>query len=179
MRLVLDGLLPRVLPDGVSFQTVAHEGKTDLRGAIPNKLSHWHEAPGVSVGFVIVHDRDASDCHELKDDLLRLCATAGSRPALVRIPCPCLESWYLGDLTAVERGLGQPGLAKRLQGTSRYRDPDVMANAKQEMDRLVTQRGQLARARAIAPHMDLEANRSRSFRVFISGVRGLAQQLPP
>ncbi len=176
MRVVLEHLLPRVLPPGIEFLAVPHEGKADLRKAIPNKLAHWHRAPGDSVGFVIVHDRDSADCHTLKDDLTRLCQGRGDWPVLIRIPCPELESWYLGDLKAVEDGLGVAGL-RHLQDKRRYRVPDSVANPKQELNRLVGEQGQIRRASAIAPRMDIEANRSRSFRVFVSGVRRLASEL--
>ena len=50
MKALLDGLLPRFLPD-LKFQCVPHEGKHDLEKSIPRKLRAWQE-PGVR--FVIM-----------------------------------------------------------------------------------------------------------------------------
>jgi hypothetical protein len=41
MQAFLAGFLPRILPDGVGFQLVPHEGKTDLERSIPRKLRGW------------------------------------------------------------------------------------------------------------------------------------------
>lgn len=38
MKYLLDGILPYILPDGVRFITIPHEGKSDLQKSIPNKL---------------------------------------------------------------------------------------------------------------------------------------------
>lgn len=62
MKLLLEGLLPRLMPGWVAgqhFLCVAHQGKSDLDLSIPRKLSAW-QYPGDR--FVIVRDNDAADC---------------------------------------------------------------------------------------------------------------------
>jgi hypothetical protein len=54
--------------------------------------------------FVVLRDQDSGDCLEIKERLMALCGRAGKEDALVRIACRELESFYLGDLKAVERG---------------------------------------------------------------------------
>lgn len=68
-KYLLDELLPRILPEGVLFQTIPHNGKHALEKSIPRKLRGWNE-PG-DIRFVILHDQDTKDCHELKKPCVR------------------------------------------------------------------------------------------------------------
>ena len=61
MKVLLDIILPKILPEGVSFQTIPHEGKSELEKSIPIKLRAWNEP---NVAFVIVHDQDSNNCIE-------------------------------------------------------------------------------------------------------------------
>ena len=56
MKYLLDELLPKILPEGVEFQTISHTGKRALERSIPRKLRGWNE-PG-DVRFVILHDQE-------------------------------------------------------------------------------------------------------------------------
>lgn len=133
MKELLDVLLPGLLPTGVSFMTIPHEGKQDLSRSIPRKLRGWRE-PGVR--FIIVRDQDGADCYVLKENLLKLCREAGRDDALVRIVCNELESWFLGDLPAVADAYDKPSIA-RLQGKRKFRNPDSITNAAEELKKLV------------------------------------------
>lgn len=53
----------------------------------------------------MLRDKDSGDCVETKNRLAGICRDAGKPNALIRIACHELESWYLGDLSAVEQGL--------------------------------------------------------------------------
>jgi hypothetical protein len=170
MAEVLDVLLPKILPDEVFFQLVPHEGKSDLDRSIPRKLRAWR-VPGAR--FVIVRDRESAECHDLKDRLMKLCQAGGRPDSLVRIVCPSLEAWFLGDLQAVERAFELNGLTKRSR-LKRFSDPDRFNNAPDELQRMVKHYRKLGGARAIAPHLDPSRNRSHSFRVFCDGVQRFA-----
>ena len=98
MKYLLDELLPKILPEGVLFQTIPHNGKHALEKSIPRKLRAWNE-PG-DIRFIILHDQDTKDCRKLKQSLLDLCENTG-RSVLVRIACQEMESWYFGDLQAL------------------------------------------------------------------------------
>ncbi len=171
MKAVLDTILPRLLP-GVAFRTIPHEGKSDLERSIPRKLRGWR-VPGTS--FVVVRDNDGGDCRLLKARLVRLCRDAGRADSLVRIVCQELESWFLGDLAAIDASniIGGSNFA-RLQSKQQYRAPDDLGNAKQELRRLVRNYRPVSCSRAIAPHLHLEGNRSKSFQVFLLGVMSFA-----
>ena len=174
-REMLKGLLPRLLPGDTVPRYVVFEGKNDMKKQLPKKLRGWR-APDSR--FVVLRDQDAADCVGVKSELAEICRKAGKRGALVRIACHALESWYLGDLNAVERGMGPSGLARR-QKRAKYRDPDRLANPVQELERVTGDRYQkVSGSRAIGPHLSVSVsgarvNRSRSFRVFVSGLRRL------
>jgi hypothetical protein len=171
MRAFLEGLLPRVLPPGVQALLIAHEGKKDLERSLPRKLSAWR-APDAR--FVVVQDQDGADCRAVKAKLAGLCAAAGRPGALVRIACQELEAWFLGDLAGLGRALGEPRLGG-LQGKAKYRQPDGVAKPSGELERLVPGYGKVKAARRMGPEIDVEAPRSRSFAVFLAGVRRLAE----
>ncbi len=114
---------------------------------------------------------------EIKFRMAALCRVARHPDALVRVACHEIESWYLGDLEAVGRAFGIRGLG-RLQGKRRYRNPDRLANAWEEMRKVTGEIYQnIAGSRAIGAVLDPDGpNRSHSFRVFITGVRRVVDE---
>jgi hypothetical protein len=172
MARCLDGLLPRLIP-GIEYKLVVHEGKQALERSIPIKLRGWNIPDD---HFVIVRDQDSGDCRAVKQHLLDLCQGTGKAPALVRIACRELESWFLGDLTAVSRALNKSSLSK-MQGKKKYRNPDRLGSPSKELDALIGGYGKISGARSIGPVLSLDQNTSASFRAFVSGVRRVAQSL--
>ena len=169
-REMLQGLLPRVLPlNLITIRYVVFEGKQDLEKHLARRLRGWRTP---DTRFVVLRDQDAADCVEVKRRLLELCEQASHPEALVRIACRELESWYLGDLLAVEQGLGMRGLARR-QGKREYRDPDQLAKPSEVLERLTDATYQkVSGSRGIGPYLATDgANRSRSFSVFLAGIR--------
>lgn len=164
---MLDGLLPRLLPNGICYRCVPFEGKQDLEKQLPRKLRGWNTP---NTWFIVLRDKDSGDCLVIKDRLANICQDSGKPGTLIRIACHELESWYLGDLSAVEQALAIQGLAK-LQGNRKFRDPDQLANPAQELEKLTSNRYQkISGSRSIGPHLSVDDNRSHSFKVFISGV---------
>ena len=171
MKVLLDIILPKILPEGVSFQTIPHEGKSELEKSIPIKLRAWNEP---NVAFVIVHDQDSNNCIELKKKLVSLCSNS-NRKFLVRIPCHELEAWYWGDLEAVSKAYDKDFTS--LKNKKKYRNPDQIENPKQELKKLIPQMGQIEGAQRIAPHMNVANNTSYSFNVFVQGVQRLCKEV--
>ncbi len=167
MKVLLDCLLPQILPNTVTFRCIPHEGKNDLEKSIPIKLRAW-KTPNTF--FVIVHDKDSADCLKVKRKLSNLCQKAGRPDTLIRIACHELESWFLGDLSAVSKAFNLKKLATK-QKTAKYKNPDKLANASEELAKLVKGYRKVSGAKQIAPFMNLNANLSHSFNVFISGVQ--------
>lgn len=175
-KLLVRNLFERLVPPGMAGLTVVKfEGKQDLEKRLEAKLRGWL-APGS--GFLVLRDQDSDDCRAVKARLLAKVRASGKAvtTSRVRIACHELESYYLGDLEAVEKGMGIFRLGTR-QNQKRYRDPDnAVSNPKQELQRLTGNRYQeIGGTRAIAPHLLLNgANRSRSFNVLVSAIRELA-----
>ncbi|HPG39303.1 MAG TPA: DUF4276 family protein [bacterium] len=167
---MLKGLLPKILPENVTFRTIPFEGKTDLEKRLEVKLRGYLNP---EAKFIILRDKDAGDCHIIKQRLLKKCQNSGRHDFLVRIACHELESWYLADLLAVERGMNKSGLAKK-QNKAKYRYPDTLANAAQELERLVPEYQKVSGSRQIAPYLDPVNTRSHSFMVFVQGVKKLS-----
>ena len=149
MHAALQGLLPKLFPqwrEKVDWLCVPHEGKQDLEKSIPRKLIAWQSPED---RFVILRDQDSADCGQVKRHLVTLCGEAGRPDTLVRIPCRELEAWFLGDLRAVEQGMGVGGLAHH-QERAKFRDPDALGNAHQELSRLTGIFTKIQPARKIA-----------------------------
>ncbi len=169
MKIVLDTILPKILPAGVDFMTIPHEGKSNLVDSIPKKLRGWNE-PGVDVRFVIVHDQDINDCKVLKKKLVELCKGT-CKQVLIRIACHELESRYLGDMDALEKAYGKS--LKNLKNKSRYRNPDDIVYPKEEVKKHFPKHQQILGAKLISQHMDVDNNKSVSFQIFVDGVKNL------
>ncbi len=84
-----------------------------------------------------MRDQDSGDCKAIKNKLVGLCSEAGKDGVLVRVACRELESFYLGDLVAVEKGLGIKGLKTQQQG-KKFRNPDALGNPAEELFRLTS-----------------------------------------
>lgn len=167
---MLDGLLPRILPEGVIYRTIVFDGKQDLEKRVGKRLRGYLNP---NAKFVILRDKDSSDCFKLKANLREKCIEANKSDVLIRIACYELESWYLADLAAVEKGLDVPGLADK-QNKRLFRNPDFFPNPSAELQKIAPSYQKLSGSRAIGPFLDPDNTRSNSFRIFISGVRKLA-----
>ena len=167
MKVFLDILLPKIIPAGIHFITIPHEGKADLRKSIPIKLKAWNIPESK---FIIVQDQDSNDCKVLKQELLDLC---GTKEVLVRIACHELEAWYWGDLKAVEQAYNKD--LSKIGKKKAYRIPDDIISPKRELQKLLPEHQQSAGAKRIAQFIDIERNSSTSFHVFVEGVKNLCE----
>lgn len=170
---MLEGIVPRLIDSAVSVKYRAFEGKQDLEKQIEKKIKNWVNE---DTKFIIIRDKDSGDCLIVKGNLEQKCQNAGRSDVLIRIACHELESWYLGDLEAVEQGLGIHGLS-RLQQKQKYRDPDTLANASEELKKLSKQKYQKkSGSRSISQFLKLDGtNTSYSFNVLINGIRDVAE----
>jgi hypothetical protein len=94
--------------------------------------------------------------------------------SLIRIVCTELESWFLGDLDAIEKGYHINLSAHKTKAL--FRNPDAISNAKQELKKLVSIYQPIRGSNAIAQFMDITKNNSHSFNIFVSGVKKLIQE---
>lgn len=172
MENVMRSILPKILPSGYQFNVNyflrPHSGKSDLQKSIPQKMkvfSHFHEP----VKLIILHDQDSNDCVELKRRLIQLCESNGDCPFLVRIVCRELESWFLGDMKAIEAAYPR-FKAKLYENKQKFRNPDL-CNAADELSKILPQFQKLSTSGAVSEHLDINRNTSPSFKNFISGLK--------
>ncbi|WRH68160.1 MAG: DUF4276 family protein [Planktothrix sp. GU0601_MAG3] len=173
---VLEEILPKIIPEQ-SFICIAHQGKQDLAKSIPIKIRAFNNI-SPHTQFIIVHDQDSHDCQKLKAELLQICQTAGQNKPMIRIICHELESWFLGDLVAVETAYDlKPNTLSKHQNNRKYRNPDQLNSAKQELKNLVPEYYPATHSKKIAPYLSLTDNKSKSFTVFIQGIQNIIRNL--
>ncbi len=169
---MLQIVLPKILPNNCCLsQIIPFEGKQDLEKNIALKIKNYN-IPDTK--FLIMRDKDSEDCKKVKAELLsKIKSTGKENCALIRIACHELESFYLGDLSAVECAFNINNLSEK-QNQAKYRDPDKMANAKQELHKIVKYYQPISGAKSISPHLKLDSsNKSTSFNFLISGIQKL------
>jgi hypothetical protein len=179
-------LLPRLLPQGRTFEVHAFQGKSDLLGKLEARLRGYAAWLPDDWRILVVVDRDDDDCRKLKQRLEGIAAHAGLRSRshasvgrwqlVNRIAIEELEAWYFGDWAAVRAAYPRaPANAAHRRG---FRDPDAIAGGTWEaFERIMQQSGyfkgglaKISAARAIGDHMDPSRSQSRSFQVFYSAV---------
>ncbi len=170
---MLKGVLPRVLPGDIYVKFLVFEGKRDLEKKLESRIKKWLLPDSL---FVVLRDQDLEDCILIKRNLLDICKRAKRGNVLVRIACRELESFYLGDLAAVEQGLRLKKL-KDKQNKNKFRAPDSLENPSHELIKLTDYKYQkVSGSRAIAPLLSLDgSNRSHSFNKLITGIKTLIE----
>ncbi len=162
MNATLQGLLGTQFPElieGLHWFVIDFNGKSDLEKNFPDRMRKWNYGNPL---FVILRDNDGSDCGILKRRLEKL-ALASGKPFKVRVVCQELESWFLGDNQAVMAAYPECHFSN---ATAKYRSPDKMTNASQDLATLTGEVSKVAKAELIAPNLEPARNVSRSFQVF-------------
>lgn len=94
---------------------------------------------------------------------------------MVRLVCQELEGWYIGDIEALALAfdpmLDTPVLRKR------FAEPDVWQKPSKELERLIPEFQKGSGARLMAQHLSEAGNLSRSFNVFVDGLKRMAAQM--
>ncbi|MSU48917.1 MAG: DUF4276 family protein [Opitutus sp.] len=168
-RAMLEGFLPKLIPNTIRCRYIVFEGKQDLEKQMVKRM-RGYRVPHAR--FVVLRDKDSEDCRQVKKRLVGKCTEAHHPASLVRVACHELESWYLGDLSAVEVGLGVSGLVRH-QHKAPYDKPDDLAAAARKLRFIAPTYQKVSGSRAIGPHLNPAKNRSHSFGVFVAGIQKL------
>ncbi len=168
----------------------------DLRsGKDPKKRLLLNRLPGILQGYgrslgdmgpaavIVVVDSDARDCRAFKRELLHVLDACNPRPrTLFRIAVEESEAWLLGDRDAVKAAY--PGardsvldgyVQDSICGTWELLADAIHPGGSPALGKWpASGQAKCEWAERIAPRMDVDRNRSRSFRVFRDGVRKLA-----
>ena len=182
MEALLAAWLPRFLPAGCTFEIHPYPGKHALLRRIGDRLRGYANWIPPEYRIVVVVDRDADECGELKTRLEDICEGAGLRSrratggpdwqVLTRIAIEELEAWYFGDWPAVRAAY--PRVSANIPDQADYRDPDAIRGGTWEaFERVLRRHGYFSHglrkvqaATEIGRHFDPVRNRSRSFSVF-------------
>lgn len=177
MKVTLDRFISRFWASktpGVDWIALSFQGKSDLEKNIVRRMKSWNYG---TPHFVILRDQDGGDCKLLKSKLCEL-ASQSVHSFTVRVVCNELESWFLGELESVEAAY-PASKATKYKNTAKFRDPDALGNASEELEKLTDIRGKVGRAEAIARVFDPEKCVSHSFRVFWKTVMTLLNSEHP
>lgn len=179
MEAFLRSLLPRLLPEGRTFEVHPFQGKHDLLGKLEDRLRGYANWLPDDWRIVILVDRDADDCKVLKQRLEELALMAGLRTRsrsgtapwqlVNRIVVEELEAWYFGDWDAVRSAF--PRTQRTIPYQAKYREPDaILGGAWEAFERILKRYGyfetglrKIEAARAIGAHFDPGRSRSLSF----------------
>jgi hypothetical protein len=89
-KVLLEGLLPKLLPTEIAPRYIVFEGKQDLEKQLVRKIRGYINP---HARFIVIRDQDSNpDCKAVKVKLSDLCRQAGKPDALVRVACHELES---------------------------------------------------------------------------------------
>lgn len=189
MEAALAALLSRLLQAQVTWRILVFNGKADLLRSLPKRLKGYAGWIPDDYRIVVLVDEDRQDCYRLKREMeaaanqaglkTRTSACGGQFQVLNRIVIEELEAWFLGDLDALRSAY--PRLPQRLP--RRFVNPDAVPGGTAEsLARWLQEFGyfrggyrKIEAARQIAPHLDPARNRSRSFQVFLEGLRALME----
>jgi hypothetical protein len=178
MEAALRELLPRIIGE-MSFQIYPFQSKQDLLIKLPNRLFGYSSWLPENYRIVVIIDRDADVCLELKASLELSASVAGlvtrSRSGgpiyqvVNRIAIEELEAWFFGDWPAVCEAY--PKMNPHVRSRQAFRHSDQIAGGTWEaLQRLLQRAGyyktgmpKIETAQAIARYMNPERNQSQSF----------------
>jgi Domain of unknown function (DUF4276) len=167
-KAMIQGILQNIiLEENIVVRYIVFEGKQDLEKQITRKLQGYNNPDAT---FIVLRDQDSGDCQVIKTNLKQKCEAANKFKSIVRIACRELESWYIADLQAVEKAFNKTNLSSQ-QNKTKFRNPDNLESPSKELKLLVPEYQKINGSRMIAPYLNLENTRSRSFYHFISSIK--------
>ena len=184
----LSNLVPNILEAEHTFAVHPFQGKPDLLANLPARLRAFRKWLPKDWRIVVLIDEDREDCKALKGQLEKAAkkaglvtrtSTKGQSPfqILNRLAIEELEAWFFGDVLAVKAAY--PRVLATLSKKAKYRDPDsIVGGTWEALERELKKAGyyptgmpKIEVSRNVSHYMDVERNRSRSFQVFVDGLK--------
>ncbi|NEP00260.1 MAG: DUF4276 family protein [Symploca sp. SIO2E9] len=195
-EVALVNLVPKILPQEVTFKIHSFQGKKNLLKKLPKRLQGYKQWLPLDWRIVILIDEDRQDCLELKSKLDKISSEAGlitKSAALInsqfqvlnRLAIEELEAWFFGDVEAIIAAY--PKVPSNLAQHRKYRNPDgIKGGTGEALEKLLKQKGyhrggleKIKAAREISVNMDPQRNRSKSFQVFRDGLLSMVNYQSP
>ena len=203
-KVLIENLLDRILNVNIqehswelhSYRGVGHipknlsaesdPGKRLLLNQLPRLLrGYGRSLRGVSSVVVVVVDSDDRDCISFKRELIKLLDHCDPCPnVLYRIAVEEIEAWLLGDLAAIRAAYPRVriGILEGYVQDSICGTWEILADAMHSTGSAGLKnlrypevgKAKCRWAQEIAPHMDVENNRSGSFQLFRDSLREMA-----
>jgi hypothetical protein len=191
MEMFLAVVLPKFLPQDVTFKIYVHRGKADLLRKIESRLRGYRAWLPENHGIVILVDRDDDDCRRLKGVLEAHCSAAGiitkmfgageRYVAVTRIAIEELEAWYFGNWPAVVRAF--PKISSDVVRKSAFRSSDeIIGGTWEAFERVLQAKGyfrsglrKVEAARRIGREFEPSEATSPSFECFLGALRELTE----
>ena len=183
METLLSVLLPGMLGAEISFSLHDFGGKQALLKRLEGRLTGYASWIGDDYKIIVVVDEDREDCTALKSQICSAIDSAGlshkstvvagvNYQCAVRLAVEELEAWIFGDCAALRAAYAR--VPAGLETQAAYRDPDrITGGTWEQLERVLKRAGyfeggmpKMEVAAAVAPHMDIWRNRSKSFAVF-------------
>lgn len=189
-EVALSEILPIIIPENIGFKCHVFQGKEDLLKQLPNRLKGYRQWIQDDWRIVVLIDEDRKDCLKLKQNLENVAHQAGfytksnmsqtgNFQVVNRIAIEELEAWFFGDPIAIRNAY--PKVSKSFHRRSKYRNPEkIQGGTSEALERLLRQYypnwfPKVEVARNIAAYMQPERNISRSFQVFVEGVKACVE----
>ncbi len=170
---VFEIVLPKILPPNVFFRVYPHQGKQDLENALKKTIPSISNIPNSLI--LITRDKDNIDCKELKNEIIAILNNRCNCPYKIRIVCHELESWFLGDLGAVQ--MAYPRFKKEHHANKAdIKNVDGIQKPSLYLLKIIPEYSgleslpKLETSESISPFIDLQKNTSVSFQNMLSGV---------
>ena len=181
-EVALEIILPKILSDDVDYTFHVSQGKHDLLKNLPTLLKGFSEPISDNRRIMVLIDEDREDCFQAKAQLEGIAHDAGfvtkssAPPAgdfqvVNRLAIEELEAWFFGDIKALRNAY------PRVSRNAQYQDPDAIQNGTSEalwraLRRYYPKRLPKTKvAWNIAQHMEPNRNISKSFQVFVEGLK--------
>ena len=179
----------------ITYRGLGHVPRDLHRTIDPSKRHLLNQWPRLLRGYgrslskdsvvVVIVDLDARDCMTFKCELLHMLSACNPRPrTLFRIAIEESEAWLLDDQDAVRAAYpdAKASVLRKYKQDSICGTWELLADAVYKGGALKLKQAERSNpgkakcewAQKIAPYMDTERNRSKSFQVFRDGVRRLA-----
>lgn len=179
VKAMLEEIVPKINPN-LELYYINFKGKQKFKKRFVNKIKYFYNDPNKNTTFIVLLDKDSSDCKQLKNKLQeKLNSGIGQRQnqyfydnkkVYIRIVCSELESFFLGDLQAVGKAYSK-GKLSNFQQKEKFRNPDNLTNAKEELKKLVNYSSYIDGSRKISSYMDINNNQSTSFNLLIKTIQ--------